>query len=321
LLRDVLVRCPTIGPASLDGGKADLDNSSDFWNAGAVHPRELCEDDTLNVQFAAKSIQGRRDYNEDRILFRAENDCFIAAVADGMGGYSGGEVASQIVIDLCGRRFDAFASAPNPEGIEKMIHDIVGESREMIRRTVEEKAELKGMGTTLTIAAGCLGEYVVGNIGDSRTYLISGGSIDQLTKDNSIVQEYKDKLAEGQQVEEAILGNVSSALTRSLSGADCEADMYPGGNRRFTLREGDILLLCSDGLVIDKIGDVSSQLMKLTRSAESPAKAANALIDWAYVNGSSDNISVILAFEGEWAMTKKWTLRKLLRRSTRNGQS
>jgi serine/threonine protein phosphatase PrpC len=55
----------------------------------------------LNVRFAGKSIQGRRDYNQDRILFRAENDSFIAAVADGMGGYSGGEVASQIVMDCC----------------------------------------------------------------------------------------------------------------------------------------------------------------------------------------------------------------------------
>jgi protein phosphatase len=267
----------------------------------------------LNVRFAGKSIQGRRDYNEDRIFFRSENDCFIAAVADGMGGYSGGEVASQIVMDCCERKFELFGSAPHPDMIEKLILDIVGESREMIRKKSEEKTALKSMGTTLTIAAGCFGEYVVGNIGDSRTYLISGSGIAQLTKDNSFVQEYKNGYSGGE-VEEAVLRNMSNALTRSLSSADHEADIYPGGNRRFTLEEGAVLLLCSDGLIIDKIGDVSRQLLKLVRKAGSPAKAANALIDWAYVNGSSDNISVILAYEGEWGMTNGRSIIGLLRR-------
>jgi serine/threonine protein phosphatase PrpC len=270
----------------------------------------------LNVRFAGKSIQGRRDYNQDRILFRSENGCFVAAVADGMGGYSGGEVASQIVMDLCERKFESFASAPRPDAIEKMIREIVGESRDMIRKKSEEKPELKSMGTTLTIAAGCSGEYVVGNIGDSRTYLISGSNIAQLTRDNSFVQEYKDGYAEGE-VEEAVLRNMSNALTRSLSSADYEADIYPGDNRRFTLDEGAVLLLCSDGLIIDKVGDVSPQLLKLVRRAGSPAKAANALIDWAYVNGSSDNISVILAFEGEWTATKERAFLGLFRRSAK----
>jgi len=274
----------------------------------------------LNIRFAGKSIQGRRDYNEDRIFYRSESGCFIAAVADGMGGYSGGEVASQIVVDCCERKFESFASAPHPDAIEKMILDIVGESRETIRKKSEENPELKSMGTTLTIAAGCSGEYVVGNIGDSRTYLISGSSIAQLTKDNSFVQEYKSRYSEGE-IEDAVLRNMSNALTRSLSGTEYDVDVYPGGNRRFTLEEGAALLLCSDGLVIDKIGDVSPQLLKLVRKAGSPAKAANALIDWAYVNGSSDNISVILAFEGEWAITKERSLLGLFRRAGKKEKS
>jgi serine/threonine protein phosphatase PrpC len=273
----------------------------------------------LNVRFAGKSIQGRRDYNQDRILFRAENDCFIAAVADGMGGYSGGEVASQIVMDSCERKFEAFAAAPRADAIERTIREIVDESRETIRRRSEESAELKSMGTTLTVAVGCSGEYVVGNIGDSRTYLIAGSSITQLTKDNSFVQEYKSKYADGE-IEESVLRGMSNALTRSLSSADHEADMYPGGDRRYTLEEGSVLLLCSDGLIIDKVGDVSAQLLKLVRRAGSPAKAANALIDWAYVNGSSDNISVILAFEGAWSPSER-AIPRLLRRFTQREKS
>ncbi len=265
------------------------------------------------MHFAGKSIQGRRDYNQDRILFRSENDCFIAAVADGMGGYSGGEIASQIAVDVCGQKFDLFCSAPDQETIEKMILDIVGESRDLIRKKSAEKEELKSMGTTLTIAAGCRGEYVVGNIGDSRTYLISGSHIDQLTKDNSFVQEYKEKYSEGE-FDESVLRNVSNALTRSLSGSDYNADIYPGQNRRFTIGRDDVLLLCSDGLVIDKIGDVGPKLLKLTRESGSPAKAANALIDWAYVNGSTDNISVILAHSGEWVTRHRWPILDLFDR-------
>jgi protein phosphatase len=197
-----------------------------------------------------------------------------------------------------------------------MLLEIVSDSRAAIRAKSQESAELAGMGTTLTIAAGCSGEYVVGNIGDSRTYLISGSGIEQLTQDNSFVQEYRDKYPAGE-VDESVLRNMSNALTRSLSSADYEADIYPGGNRRFTLERGAVLLLCSDGLIIDKVGDVSAQLLRLVRKAGSPAKAANALIDWAYVNGSSDNISVILAFEGEWAMMKGRTLLGMLRRFTK----
>jgi len=266
------------------------------------------------MHFAGKSIQGRRDYQQDRVLFRSENDCFIAAVADGMGGYSGGEIASQIVVDVCARRFEVFSSAPDPEGIERMILEIVAESRDQIRKKSEEKEELKSMGTTLTIAAGRGAEYVVGNIGDSRTYLVTGSRIEQLTKDNSFVQEYKEKYS-GEEMDEAVLRNVSNALTRSLSGTDYEADVYPGGNRRFTIGEGDVLLLCSDGLIVDKIGDVGPRLLKLTRESGSPAKAANALIDWAYVNGSTDNISVILAYPGEWVTSGKWAFLNPFRRS------
>ncbi len=269
----------------------------------------------MNVRFAGKSIQGKRDYNQDRIFYRAENGCFMAAVADGMGGYSGGEIASQIVVDLCERKFDEFAASPKPEAIEGVLLDIVNASREGIRAKAAESAELAGMGTTLTIAAGCSGEYVIGNIGDSRTYLISGSGIEQLTRDNSFVQEYRSKYPAGE-IDESVLRNMSNALTRSLSSTDYEADIYPGGNRRFTLEKGTVLLLCSDGLIIDKVGDVSAQLLRLVRGAGSPAKAANALIDWAYVNGSTDNISVILAFEGEWPMRKGWPLLGALRRIT-----
>lgn len=265
------------------------------------------------MHFAGKSIQGRRDYQQDRILFRSENDCFIAAVADGMGGYSGGEIASQIVVDVCARRFETFSSAPDPGAIERMILEIIGESRDQIRQKAAEKEELKSMGTTLTIAAGCGAEYVVGNIGDSRTYLVTGSRIEQITKDNSFVQEYREKYS-GEEMDEAVLRNVSNALTRSLSSSDYEADIYPGGNQSFTIGEGDVLLLCSDGLVIDKIGDVGPRFLKLTRESGSPAKAANALIDWAYVNGSTDNISVILAYQGEWITSGKWDFLNPFRR-------
>ena len=133
------------------------------------------------MEIVGKSIDGRMDYNQDRIFQSKKDGTFILAVADGMGGAGGGEIASQIVIDTCRERFELFSNSPDPGSLEKEITELVSLSQQRIRERYTKEADLKGMGTTLTIVLGAAEEYVVGNIGDSRTYLLSGGSLKQLT--------------------------------------------------------------------------------------------------------------------------------------------
>ncbi len=251
------------------------------------------------MKFAGKSLQGRRDYNQDRICHEQEGDAFILAVADGMGGMGGGEVASRLVIQICRERFRAFASSPRPEALQDEIRGIVRLSQERIKEESKDKPELSKMGTTLTIVLGTGDQYVVGNIGDSRTYLISGMEITQLTKDHSFVQEYRDSFLH-EDTDAAMLEKISNALTRSLSGGGDEADIYPSQGGRFTLKEGDILMLCSDGLIVDKIGDISGSLLSLISRSDSPETAADVITQWAYTNGSTDNISAVVSSFGEW---------------------
>lgn len=254
------------------------------------------------MEIVGKSIDGRMDYNQDRIYQGTKGEAFILAVADGMGGSGGGEIASQIVIDVCRERFEAFALAAGPESLEKEINELVSLSQQRIREKYAEQPELKGMGTTLTFVLGAGKEYVVGNVGDSRTYLLSGGNLTQLTKDNSFIQEYRDTHPQGD-ADLPMLDKMSHVLTRSLTGNDDTADIYPQDGSRFRVREGDMLLLCSDGLIIDKVGNINDHLLEMITGAASPAEAANRLIDWAYTNGSIDNISILLCAFSEWPFT------------------
>ncbi len=254
------------------------------------------------MEIIGKSIDGRMDYNQDRIYQSTRGEAFILAVADGMGGSGGGEVASQIVIDTCREKFEQFAAAPDPGSLERLITDIVSASQQRIRDRFTVEPELKGMGTTLTIALGAGEEYVVGNIGDSRTYLLSGGVLAQITKDNSFIQEYRDNHPAGDS-DAPMLDRMSHVLTHSLSGGDDTADLYPGGGSRFRKKEGEMLLLCSDGLIVDKIGNISDHLLEMMTGASSVAEAANRLVDWAYTNGSIDNISLLLCSFSDWEKT------------------
>lgn len=254
-----------------------------------------------------KSIQGRRKSNQDSIVFRETNGCFIAAVADGMGGFSGGEIASRTVIDSCVEHFGRFASAPEKYPVEDVIENIVSDSQRLIREKTEGDSKLERMGSTLAIVVGRGSSYVVGNIGDSQTYLISSSDVRQLSIDHSYAQEYREKYKEGGAGEgdDSFFSKISNVLTRSISGGDDKPDIYPGRGEFFDLEEGDVLILCSDGLVFDKSIDIGPGLQRIAGKSKSADQALDAMIDWAYSNGSKDNISVVLVTPGEWKVRKK----------------
>jgi protein phosphatase len=228
----------------------------------------------MNIAFtyAAGSDVGRhRENNEDS----AYAGTHLLAVADGMGGYAGGEVASSTVIGLL-RSFDA--EVP-PAELQRKLGDAVAQAHAKLRRVVDERPELGRMGTTLTALLRSGGQVALAHIGDSRCYLLRGSELAQLTDDHTM---------------DRLLGNggdvpqLSHVLFRVLDGRQ---DRAPDLATR-TLEPGERYLLCSDGLT-DAVDD--SGIKDVLSSAAGPDEAVRRLIDAANEAGGPDNITCVVA--------------------------
>ena len=224
----------------------------------------------------AKSDTGRqRRSNEDRAFERAP----LFAVADGMGGARAGEVASAIVVDTLSE------GLPGAGSDEERLAAAVREANARIHERATSEAERAGMGTTLTAAY--VGEtgVALAHVGDSRAYRMRDGELERLTDDHSLVAELvrRGKLTE----EEAEEHPQKSVITRALGPEDSvEVDTYT-----HLARDGDVFLLCSDGLT----GMVPEErIAELVSGAETLESAGQALIREANENGGRDNITVVL---------------------------
>jgi len=215
-----------------------------------------------------------RSVNEDSFVL--DDDAGVFAVADGMGGHQGGEVASAIAIDAL--RTGLADGRP--------VEDVIVDANTAVVARASEDPGLRGMGTTLTAAV--LGDdhvLVIGHVGDSRAYLLRGESLEQLTVDHSVVAEL---IAAGQLTEaEAEIDPRRAMITRALGiDVDVEVDLIP-----LPLAVGDRVLLCSDGLnAMLRDDDVADVL----RSVADRTSAAQALVDAANGAGGVDNITVLL---------------------------
>ena len=245
------------------------------------------------------SVRGRRPANQDRVYADSSDDCFVLAVADGMGGANGGEVASGIVIESVKKHYRAFLADPNLDQISLCLESIVSDAQSTIHTESTRSPELAGMGTTLTIVLGYKTRYLVGNIGDSRTYLLSEGQIRQLTKDNSLSQDYLDE-HQGEEIDLAVVRAFDHVLTKSIGATPDPVNTYYDDGVPFTLGPGECLLLCSDGLIIDKLDREHKDLLAIVEKSASPADALEILVDWAYASGSSDNISAVICSDDLW---------------------
>jgi protein phosphatase len=216
-----------------------------------------------------------RRANEDN--FYARSPLFV--VADGMGGAQAGEVASRVAAE-------AFA-AGLPEGgsTEERLATRVIEANRRIHRLSQEDRERAGMGTTLTAAYVEDDEIAVAHVGDSRAYLWRDGELTRLTRDHSLVDELvrRGKLTE----EEAAEHPQRSIITRALGPEpDVEVD-----TRTHRAQDGDVLLLCSDGLT----SMISEQrITDVLRDAPKLGEAGDALVAAANEAGGRDNITVVL---------------------------
>ncbi len=228
---------------------------------------------------SATDVGRVRNSNQDRFL--EEPNLF--AVADGMGGHVGGEVAAQVAVDTLRV---AFARQATVDGLRRAV----GEANTAVWREGQEQADLRGMGTTMTavaLVAGADGRDVIAlaNVGDSRAYVFSGGRAVQVTSDHSLAEE---KVRQGELTEaEAAVHPHRHILTRALGvSADVDVDLW-----ELRLHDGDRILLCSDGLT-NEVG--TEQIAGTLGSTPEPAEAARALVDAAVTHGGNDNVTVLV---------------------------
>ena len=229
-----------------------------------------------------------RTGNEDYFLYiEPQDDAEFARrgrlliVTDGMGGRSGGEVASRLVAETVR---DFFLGAEHNDPRQLLIEAFSNAHRAILDLAAEEP-ELNGMGTTCCAAIFRNGQMYIGHVGDSRIYLIRNRRAEQLTEDHSLVaQMVRDGLLTQEQAERHEKRNV---LTQAL-GVDSESLAGDFPAEPIALQVGDVILVCTDGLH----GLVDSAEMALTVADQPLADACRELVALAKVRGGPDNITV-----------------------------
>lgn len=259
----------------------------------------------LRIEMAELTDIGRRrNDNQDNMARRVpddpselERDGALFVVADGMGGHAAGEVASTVAVQTMTTTYFEAAQGEVLQGLAQAIK----QSNEAILTIARENVGRSGMGTTLVAAVLCQGILYVANIGDSRAYLLRNGRLRQLTEDHSWVAE---QVRAGVLTEEQARNHVHrNVITRSLgTQANVTADVFVE-----PAREGDVLLLCSDGLH----GYVADETIRETMANFAPPEAAKRLVDLANEAGGPDNITVSIFRIDEMAEATPEVLAKL----------
>lgn len=214
-----------------------------------------------------------RESNEDAYLSEPP----LYAVADGMGGHRGGEVASALALETLGEGF----KKEGPDGVA----DTVQRANQAIYEQGSRDKAVAGMGTTLTVAVAGEDSLHLVHVGDSRAYLYRDGELKPLTEDHTMVQEMVN---EGSLTKEAAREHPQrSVLTRALGiwGA-IEAD-----DLNVPVRAGDRVLLCTDGLTATVPDD---RVAEILRDNDDPQEAAEKLVEAANEAGGVDNTTVVV---------------------------
>lgn len=236
---------------------------------------------TLSVHMSGVTDPGQvRDNNEDSVLWNA--DAGWAVLADGMGGHMAGEVASHLAVATLEARLGEMMN--KGEEVDH-LRDAVLEANRRIHEQAGADVRCHNMGTTIVATLFHEGVLTCAHVGDSRLYRYSDGTLEQLSRDHSLVQELVD---EGMMsYEEAAESSHKNVITRALGlEATVEADVL-----QVPLQSGELFLLCSDGLS-DKIPH--AELAQLLQD-DNLDDMAQKLVAEANRRGGEDNISVILA--------------------------
>ena len=236
--------------------------------------------------FFAKTDKGRkRRMNQDYVFATDQAigtlpNLFL--LADGMGGHKAGDYASRFAVEEVKQYI---SDVPKDLPSIQLIQDAILDVNQRLYKLSLEDENLNGMGTTLVTAFIEGNNLTVGNIGDSRAYLIHGNSIRQITRDHSYVEEM---------IRRGFMRRGSMDYLNSRNIITRAVGIEPAVNADFfevELTEGDFLLMCSDGLtnMVD-----NESIRNIIRERSSVSEKVQALIDMANINGGKDNIGIIL---------------------------
>jgi len=239
----------------------------------------------MQIKMGARTDVGMvRSGNEDNFFAEADAKRGVFVVADGMGGHAAGEVASEMAVQIVVRTL-LLLQLVKSDGAPVTVAQALKDANRAIYERMLAEVDKQGMGTTASVLVMSDEGYLIGQIGDSRIYLLRDGALSQITKDHSYVQEQVD--AGLLTPEQARYHPYSNVITRCVGASDeVEADIYHG-----EMRPGDVFLVASDGLT-GMVDDRRLQQLLLARSG--PGRIVDALIAEANNRGGLDNITAIV---------------------------
>jgi serine/threonine protein phosphatase PrpC len=259
----------------------------------------------MNYEFCLRTDPGlARENNEDSVAL--DEPTRLGILADGMGGYNAGEIASGMATTFIkselGRWLSQAGRHANSREVRRAMEICVDNANRSIFNAANSNPQYSGMGTTLVVGVFQDGRLMLGHIGDSRCYRLRGTELAQITKDHSLLQEQMD--AGLITPEQAAVSTNKNLVTRALGVED--AVLLEVNEHR--VEPGDIFVMCSDGLS-DMIDDEAiARILQVEGSLEDKAVK---LVDAANGNGGRDNISVLLA-QADNGTKKKGLISRLL---------
>jgi len=239
----------------------------------------------VRLLYSARTDVGMiRSGNEDNFAVSANGDRGLFVVADGMGGHAAGEVASEMAVQIIELELASIKDLEDRASAERVMEALRKANRNIHDRTITE-VDKQGMGTTASVLLVANNRYLIGQVGDSRVYLLRDGALKQITKDHSYVQEQVD--AGFLTPEQARYHPYSNVITRCVGASpDVQPDVYQGD-----VKVGDVFLVASDGLT-GMVDDRRLQVLLMSRAE--PERKVHSLISEANGRGGLDNITAIV---------------------------
>ncbi|WP_296448202.1 Stp1/IreP family PP2C-type Ser/Thr phosphatase [Rhodoferax sp. UBA5149] len=259
----------------------------------------------MNYTFCAQTDPGRvRENNEDAVVF--DDATHVGVLADGMGGYNAGEIASGMATafiksELARWLFEAGQQATAAQ-VRRAIQICVDNANRSIFNASNANPQYSGMGTTLIVGVFQGDRLMLGHIGDSRCYRLRGNEFLQITKDHSLLQEQMDA---GLLTSEQAAASPNKNLVTRAMGVENEVMLELNEHQ---VEAGDLYLMCSDGLS-DMVEDAA--IAKILRNGSPLAQMAEELVSLANGNGGRDNITVLLT-QAASTLEKRGLISRLL---------